>query len=81
MRYSEVCMFTIISITIKVVVAANVSVDVICFLNMLGNIGLNVSTTNNHPALTSYFVNPSFKQTNGLFGNPPDFLEKLAIFP
>ena len=31
--------------------------------NMLGNIELNVDTTNNHPALTSYFPNTSFKKT------------------
>ena len=31
--------------------------------NMLGNIELNVDTTNNHPAHTSYFTNPSKKQS------------------
>ena len=30
---------------------------------MLGNIELNVDTTNYHAALTSYFANPSFKKT------------------
>ena len=30
---------------------------------MLGNIELNVDTTNYHAALMSYFANPSFKQT------------------
>ena len=30
--------------------------------NMLRNIELNVNTTNNHLALTSYFANPSFKK-------------------
>ena len=40
---------------------ANVSVDF--FLDMLGNIELNVDTTNNHQALMLYFTNPSFKKT------------------
>ena len=47
---------------------------------MLGNIELNVDTTNNHPALMSCFANPSFKKNNP-FGNPPDFLELLTMFP
>ena len=28
----------------------------------LGNIELNIDTINNHPALMSYFANPSFKK-------------------
>ena len=47
------------------------SVDFFHFLphNMSGNIELNVDTTNNHPALTSYFANPFFKK-NSPFRNP-----------
>ena len=43
--------------------AASVSVDFFIFFlhNMLGYTELNVGTTKNHPALTSYFANPSFK--------------------
>ena len=49
--------------------------------NMLGNVELNVDTTNNHPAVTSYFANPSFKKIVLLpFGNPSDFLEVLTMF-
>ena len=64
----------------KVAGEANVSDDI--FFpphNMLGNIELNVDTTNNHLALTSYFVNPSLK--NSPFGNFCDFLEMLMMFP
>ena len=44
--------------------AAEVSVGFLFFPhNMVGNIELKVNTTNNHPTLTSYFVNPSFKKT------------------
>ena len=47
--------------------------------NMLRNIELNVDTTNNHPALTSYFANPSFKKIVLL--EITDFLEMLTMFP
>ena len=42
---------------------ASVSIDFFhLFLhNMLGYTKQNVDTTHNHPALTSYFANPSFK--------------------
>ena len=45
------------------------SVDFFFPHNMLGNIELNVDTTNNHPAQTTYFTNtslcaPIFKGTN-----------------
>ena len=56
--------------------AANVSVNFFS-LNMLGDIELNVDTTNNHPVLTSYFAKPSFKK-NSRVG--PDFLETLTMF-
>ena len=62
---------------VKVAGVAKVSIDF--FLNMLGNIELNVNTTNNYPALTSYFTNPSFKKIP--FANPPDFIETLMMFP
>ena len=48
--------------TVKVAGATNMSVDFFPD-NMLGNVELNVDTTNNHPALTSYFANPSIKKT------------------
>ena len=35
------------------------------FLNMLGNIEMNVDTTNNHPELMSYVANSSFKNSLG----------------
>ena len=48
---------------IKVAGAVNVSVDFFIFpYNMLGDIELNMDTTNNHLVLTPYFVNPSFKK-------------------
>ena len=58
------------------------SVDVFIFFlhNIPGNIELNVDTTNNHPALTSYFANPSFEK-HSAFETPPDFLETLTMFP
>ena len=41
---------------------ASVSVDFFLLLhNILGYTELNVDTTKNHPALTSYFAYPSFK--------------------
>ena len=48
---------------IKVAGAASVSVYLFHFFlhNMLGYTKLNVDTTKNHPALTSYFTNPSIK--------------------
>ena len=47
--------------------------------NMLGNIELNVDTTDNHMALASYFANLSFKKTVLL--EIPDFLVPLTMFP
>ena len=47
--------------------------------DMLGNVELNVGTTNNHLAVTSYFANPSFKKTVLL--EFPYFLETLPMFP
>ena len=43
--------------------SASMSVDCLIFFfhNMLGFTELNVNTTKNHPALTAYFANPSFK--------------------
>ena len=57
--------------SVKVAGAANAS-----FFpdNMLGNTELNVDTTNNHPALMSYFTNPFLLEI-------PDFLETLTMFP
>ena len=46
---------------LKVARAANVSVYFFTH-NMLGNIKLNVDTTNNHTALMLYFTNPSLKK-------------------
>ena len=57
--------------------AANVSVDF--FLKMLGNVELNVDNTDNHPALTSYFANSSFK--NQSFWKSRDFFVTLTMFP
>ena len=47
--------------------------------NMLGNIEINIDTTNTHPALISYVVNSSFKKT--VLWEIPDFLEMLMMFP
>ena len=63
--------------SIKVAGEANVSVGFFSH-NMLGNIELNIDITNNHPALTSYFANPSFKK---VLLEIPDFLETLSMFP
>ena len=66
--------------SVKVAGVANVSVDLknYFFHNMLGNIELNVDTTNNRPALTLYFANPSVKKPVLL--EIPDF-EMLMVLP
>ena len=47
-------------IVFKMAGAARLSVDFFLH-NMLGYTELNIDTTKNHLALTSYFANPSFK--------------------
>ena len=46
--------------SLKVAGAASLSVDFVLH-SMLGYTELNVDTTKNHPALTSYFTNTTFK--------------------
>ena len=70
-RVSILCLRTLCVLICKVAGAANVSIDnFIFFLNMLGNIELNIHT-NNLAALMLYFI----------MRNPPDFLETLMMFP
>ena len=47
---------------VKVAGVANASVDFLFFPSQHGNIKLNIDTINNHPALMSYFTNPSLKK-------------------
>ena len=63
---------------LKVAGAANVSVDFFLH-NMLGYTELNINTTKNRPALTSYFANPSFK--NAVLLEMPLSSLKSEMFP
>ena len=60
-KIDNICIERMHTIKFKVVGAATVSDDFFLH-NRLRNIELNVDTTNNHLALTSYFANPSLKK-------------------